>query len=164
MCALQAAVGRAGKGVVVKFFEDFTVGELEVLDAAYVVTEEEIREVGERWDPQPFHIDPEAAQQSPFGGLVASSVHLFAMAVSLSNTGTKHDPVAAVSALGFDKMRLHAPARPGDELFVRIEVIEARRSKSQPALGVVHNRAEMLNQHDELVFSYESAFLVQQRP
>jgi acyl dehydratase len=150
--------------VVVKFFEDFTVGEVEVFDATYVVTEEEIREVGERWDPQPFHIDPEAAQQSPFGGLVASSVHLFAMAVSLSMTGTKHDPVAAVSALGFDKMRLHAPARPGDELFVRIEVIEARRSTSQPALGVVQNRAEMLNQHDELVFSYESAFLVQQRP
>ena len=147
-----------------KFFEDFTVGEVEVLDATYVVTEEEIREVGERWDPQPFHIDPEAAQQSPFGGLVASSVHLFAMAVSLSMTGTKHDPVAAVSALGFDKMRLHAPARPGDELFVRIEVIEARRSTSQPALGVVHTRAEMLNQHDDLVFSYESAFLVQQRP
>ena len=86
------------------------------------------------------------------------------MAVSLSMTGTRDDPVAAVSALGFDKMRPHAPARPGDELFVRIEVIEASRSTSQPALGVVRNRAEMLNQHDELVFSYEAAFLVQQRP
>ena len=54
MRSLHAAVGRAGKGVVVKFFEDFTVGEVEVFDATYVVTEEEIREVGERWDPQPF--------------------------------------------------------------------------------------------------------------
>jgi acyl dehydratase len=128
------------------------------------VTEEEIREVGERWDPQPFHIDPEAAAQSPFGGLVASSVHLFAMGVSLSMTGTKDDPVAAVSALGFDKMRLHAPARPGDELLVRTEVIEARPSKGQPGLGVVRNRSELVNQRDQVIFSYESAFLVQRRP
>jgi acyl dehydratase len=87
-------------------------------------------------------------------------VHLFAMAVSLSLTGTKDDPVAAVSALGFDKMRLHAPSRPGDELFQRSEVIEARPSKSRPGLGVVRTRDELVNRRDQLIFSYESAFLV----
>jgi len=147
-----------------KFFEDFAVGELQMHDATYAVTEEEIIEFGRRWDPQPFHIDPVAAARSPFGGLVASSVHLFAMTVGISNAATRDDPVAAVSALGFDRMRLLGPARPGDELFVRAEVIDARPSNSQPALGVVRVRQDLVNQRDEVIFSCESAFLVARRP
>ena len=152
------------EGVVVLFFEDFTVGNIQHFDGTYPVTEKEIREVGERWDPQPFHIDPQAAAQSPFGGLVASSVHLFAMAVSLLTRPTERGSVAAVSALGFDKMRLHAPARPGDELSARGVAIETRPSESRPNLGVVRTRHELINQNNEVVFSYEAAFLVERRP
>jgi acyl dehydratase len=147
----------------VKYYEDFVVGDETVGLETYAVTEAEVREIGERWDPQPFHVDPVAAVRSPFGGLVASSVHLFAICVGLSNRG-QVEPVAAVSALGFDELRLHAPARPGDELRVNIVVLDRRRSKSRPELGVVRTRAELVNQREELVFSDEAAFLIQLRP
>jgi acyl dehydratase len=145
-----------------KYFEDFTPGERFTHAGPYVVTEAEIREVGERWDPQPFHVDPLAAARSVFGGLVASSVHLFAIMVAVG-TGPTEEPVAAVSALGFDKLRLHAPARPGDELKVRGEVIERRVSGSRPGLGIVRVARELVNQRDEVVFSDESAFLIERR-
>ena len=118
--------------------------------------------MGERWDPQPFHVDPEAAEASIFGGLVASSVHLFAIMTAIG-MGTEEEPSAAVSALGFDKIRLHAPARPGDELRAEVTVIEARPSRSRPELGVVSNAVDLVNQRDEVVFSLETAWLVRCR-
>ena len=148
-----------------RFFEDLVVGQVDVYDAApYRVTEEEIIEVGKRWDPQPFHVDPVAAAQSPFGGLVASSVHLFAMTVCIGMTGVQDNPFAAVSALGFDQMRLHGSARPGDELFVRTELTEARLSKSNPKVGVARTRSELVNQRQEVIFSFDTAWLVARRP
>jgi len=148
-----------------QFFEYLPVGRVDVDEAvSYTVTEAEIIEVGTRWDPQPFHIDPVAAAQSPFGGLVASSVHLLAIAVATGAKTSMDNPVAAVSALGFDKMRLHAPARPGDVLCNRSEVVEARPSGSQPHLGVVRNRVELWNERAELIFSFEAAYLVARRP
>ena len=147
-----------------KYFEDFTPGEEFTGHRRYALTEREIREIGERWDPQPFHIDPVAAESSLFGGLVASSVHLFAILVSMRAAAGEDDPVAAVSALGFDRLRLHAPARPGDELHGRTKVLECRESKSRPELGIVRNGLELVNQHGDVVFSFESAFLVRRGP
>ena len=92
-----------------------------------LVTEEEIREFGERWDPRPVHVDPVAAAESPFGGLVASSAHLFAIAISLSSV--KDIPIAAISSLGFRSIDNHAPVRPGDEITAEVEVLEAREDK-----------------------------------
>ena len=148
----------------VKYFEDFVVGQERTHEGTYTLTEAEIREVGERWDPQPFHIDPVAAEASIFGGLVASSVHLFAILTAIGRAQPLEHRVAAVSALGFDKLRNHAPARPGDELRSRIKVLEARASKSRPEVGVVRNSADLLNQHGDIVFSWEAAYLVQRRP
>jgi acyl dehydratase len=147
----------------VKYLEDFTPGDEFVNPASYVVTEQEICEVGERWDPQPFHVDPVAAEASLFGGLVASSVHLFAIGISLRPASGGEDPVAAVSALGFDRLRLHAPARPADELHARTTVLECRESQSRPGMGVVRSECELVNQHGEVVFSFEPAFLIRKR-
>ena len=144
-----------------KYFEDFVVGEVTDFPGRYLVTEEEIREVGERWDPQPFHVDPVAAAESVFGGLVASSVHLFAISTCL---GVKGEPTAAVSSLGFRAVNNHAPARPGDELRNRSTVLESRLSQSRPGVGVVTTLLELLNQRQELVFSWENAALFQCRP
>ncbi len=146
-----------------KYFEDYVVGEEYAFSGSYTVTEAEIREVGERWDPQPFHIDPVAAEASLFGGLVASSVHLFAISVCIQ-TGPEEEPSAAVSALGFDKLRLHAPARPGDELRSRGKVLECRVSGSHPELGIVRSSGDLVNQRGEVVFSDEAAFLIRRRP
>jgi acyl dehydratase len=147
----------------VKYFEDLAVGQHWVHKGSYTLTEAEIREVGERWDPQPFHIDPVAAEASIFGGLVASSVHLFALMVAIG-TGPGEEPMAAVSALGFDNVRNHAPARPGDELRLRVTVLEARASKSRSELGIFRCSRELFNQRGEVVFSDESAALIQRRP
>ena len=144
-----------------RYYEYYRLGLVEAFPGSHVVTEDEIREMGERWDPQPFHVDPEAAAASPFGGLVASSVHLFGISTRLGVTKMPpEERPAAVSALGFDKMRLHAPARPGDELTARYSVIERRVSRSRPEIGVVRTENELVNQRSEVVFSYETAWLV----
>lgn len=144
-----------------KYYEDYVVGRVTEYPGRYQVTEEEVVEVAGRWDPQPFHLDPVAAKDSIFGGLVASSVHLFAIAVALGASG---GPVAALSALGFDDLRWHAPARPGDTLRMRGETLSTRLSKSRPGAGIVINRSQVLNQGDELVFSYQGAALISCRP
>jgi acyl dehydratase len=148
----------------VKYFEDFVVGQERTHQGSYTLTEAEIREVGERWDPQPFHIDPVAAEASLFGGLVASSVHLFAILTAIGRAQPLEHRVAAVSALGFDKLRNHAPARPGDELRSQGKVLESRASRSHPELGVVRSSGELVNQRGEVVFSDEASFLIRRRP
>ena len=146
-----------------KYFEHFTVGLEEEAPGRHIVTEEEIIEFGTRWDSQPFHVDPEAAKKSVFGGLVASSVHLFAIAIGLWNRDTANDEerTAAVSALGFNNMQLKRPARPGDELKSKSVVLEARSSASKPQLGIVTFRNEVTNQRGEVVLAFENSALVQ---
>jgi acyl dehydratase len=144
-----------------KYFEYFTLGLEEEAPGRHIVTEEEIIEFGTRWDSQPFHVDREAAKNSVFGGLVACSAHLFAMAIGLWNREpADEDRTAAVSALGFNNMRLKTPARPGDELKCKSVVIERRSSASKPNLGIVTFRNEVTNQDDVLVFSFENSALI----
>jgi acyl dehydratase len=146
-----------------RYFEDYIVGQSRWFDGSYAVTEEEIMEVGNRWDPQYFHIDKEAAADSIFGGLVASSVHLFAMCVNLGNFVPEQERCAAMSALGFDNMRLHGPARPGDQLRLKEVILESRTSNSRPEGGIVKMRNELFNQHDEMIFSFDCAAMVRRR-
>ena len=147
------------------YFEDVTLGQETTFEGTYHVTEEEIIEVGERWDPQPFHIDPEAAKDSIFGGLVASSAHVFVIWVSMGNDDIDKDKcIKSVSALGFDNLQWHAPIRPGDTLRSSFKIIEARESKSRPELGIVKSDNRMFNQDGETVFTLECAFLVPKRP
>lgn len=145
-----------------RYFEDFEAGVWQE-NGTYEVTEAEIVEMAERWDPQPFHVDPVAAAASPFGGLVACSAHLFAIACVMASKVPEDRKAKAVSALGFDAMRLHAPARPGDVLTSRSVVLETRVSNSRPHLGIVRSRTELVNQDGELVFSNEGAALIERR-
>ncbi|MFT4614742.1 MAG: acyl dehydratase [Bacteroidia bacterium] len=147
------------------YFEDVNLHEEVVFDGVYYVTEEEIIEVGERWDPQPFHIDREAAKKSMFGGLVASSAHIFSIWVSFGNDEADKDKViASVSALGFNNLQWHAPVRPGDAIKSAFTITETRESKSRPELGIVTSNNRVFNQKNEIVFSLECAFLVPKRP
>ena len=146
-----------------RYFEDYPLGLVFEHDERYLITEDEIMEVGRRWDPQPFHIDRDLARNTPFGGLVASSVLLFAVAVSLVSRVKEKERPAAVSALGFNNMQMHSPARPGDELSLRSTVIESRLSSSHPDLGIVNCRNEISNQKNELVFVYEGAAFIKRR-
>jgi acyl dehydratase len=144
-----------------RYYEDLEIGTRVESPTSYLVTEEEVREIGERFDPQPFHVDPEAAAASEFGGLIASTVHIFAMDVAL---GVKATPTASVAALGFDNMRLLAPVRPGDTLTKVNEVIDRRLSNSRPGVGVVKLRDTLYNQRGEAVFTFENTALIRCRP
>ena len=144
-----------------RYYEDLEVGSTAATQATYHVTEEEILEFGRRFDPQPFHTDPDAAAASEFGGLIASTVHILAMHVSLGVKG--EHATAAVAGLGMTNLRNHAPVRPGDELHHVNEVIERRPSSSRPDVGIVNFRNTLYNQHDEPVFSYENAALIRMR-
>ena len=142
-----------------RYFEDFRPGDVLEL-GSHAVTEDEIVAFARQWDPQPFHVDPEAAAASEFGGLIASTVHIFAMDVAL---GVKSTPTAAVAALGFDNMRTIAPVRPGDVLTKVNEVIARRPSNSRPGIGVVTFRDTLHNQHGEPVFTFENTALIRMR-
>ncbi|QPV63950.1 MaoC family dehydratase [Halosimplex litoreum] len=105
-----------------EYFEDLTVGDTGEY-GSYEVTAAEVTDFAERYDPQPFHTDPEAAADSPFGGLVASGWHTAAMTMRLLVEGFLADG-ATRGALGVDELRWRRPVRPGDELTVRTEVVD----------------------------------------
>ncbi|MCU4718486.1 MaoC family dehydratase [Halapricum hydrolyticum] len=103
------------------YFEDLSVGDTETF-GTYTVTREEIVEFARQYDPQPFHVDPEAAAQSPFGGLVASGWHTTAMTMRVLVDGFLAR-AATRGALGVDELRWYDPVRPGDTLSARSEVL-----------------------------------------
>ena len=102
-------------------FEDISVGETDSF-GSYEVTAEEIVEFAEQYDPQPFHMDPEVAAETPFGGLVASGWHTAAMTMRLVVTNVLTD-IATRGALGVDDLRWRSPVRPGQTLTVETEVL-----------------------------------------
>jgi len=117
------------------YLEDFVVGESYEPKGRYIITEDEIMEIGQRWDPQPFHIDRGAASNSVFGGLIACSIHLFAIVCWCGHQ--LDESMAAVAGLGWDKVRMHTPVKVGDEFSCKVKVLEARLSDSQSDCGVV---------------------------
>jgi acyl dehydratase len=99
-----------------------------------------------------------------FGGLVASSAHIFAIYVRIGNAEVDMDKQsAAVSALGFNNLQWRAPVRPDDVLRSAYTVVSARVSKSRPGLGVVMTKNRMFNQHGETVFTLECSYLIERR-
>jgi acyl dehydratase len=105
-----------------EYFEDLTVGDTGEY-GSYEVTAAEVTDFAERYDPQPFHTDPEAAADSPFGGLVASGWHTAAMTMRLLVDGFLADG-ATRGALGVDELRWRRPVRPDDELAVTTEIVD----------------------------------------
>ncbi|MEJ7799923.1 MAG: MaoC/PaaZ C-terminal domain-containing protein, partial [Ilumatobacter sp.] len=109
------------------YFDDFAVGDVFEL-GEIEVTEFDIVEFATKYDPQPFHIDVDAAEASPFGGLIASGWHTGSMYMRLLVDGLLQDS-SSQGASGIEDMRWLAPVRPGDTLRARYEVVEAARSE-----------------------------------
>ncbi|MEF8826056.1 MAG: MaoC family dehydratase [Halapricum sp.] len=118
------------------YFEDLAVGDTESL-GTYTVTHEEIVEFARQYDPQPFHADPEAAAESPFGGLVASGWHTAAMTMRLIVDGFLRK-AATGGALGVDELRWFDPVRPGDTLTTRTEVVATEPWDDEHGKADVH--------------------------
>lgn len=134
-----------------RYFEDYTVGAVHEC-GSIVVEEAEIVAFAERFDPQPLHMDHEAAKESGFGGIIASGWHTASLAMRLF---VNHylSRVASLTSPGVDQLRWLKPVRPGDELSLRVTVLDTHRSRSKPDRGVVHSRMEARNQRNEVVMT-----------
>ena len=137
-----------------RWFEDYRPG-LVLEFGPVAVDEAEVVEFARRYDPQPFHIDAEAAAQCAYGGLIASGWHTGSLMMRLL---VEHylSPVSSLGSPGLDELRWLAPVRPGDTLSVRVTILEARRSQSKPDRGLVRAKMEVLNQHREVVMSMKA--------
>jgi acyl dehydratase len=145
-----------------RYFEDYPPGAVFASDAI-VVSEAEIIDFARRYDPQPMHTDPEAARTGRFGGLIASGWHTAALMMRLYTTNFL-SPESSAASPGIDELRWLQPVRPGDELRLRVTVIEARRSRSRPAEGIVRSLIEVLNQDGAVVMSLKPISLIACRP
>ncbi len=142
-------------------FEDLAPGAVFETPGA-TVTEAALVEFGLMWDPQPFHIDREAAGASMFEGLIASGFHTLCLSFRLFCqlgivAGTN------LGGPGMDELRWLKPVRPGDSLRVRVTVDEARPSRTKPDRGLVRWRFETLNQADEPVMTALITSLIRRR-
>ena len=132
------------------YFDDLDEGD-EWAGGAYEVTETEIIDFADQYDPQWFHTNPErAAEQSMYGGLIASGWHTAAMSMRLL-VECFLDEAATLGAKGVDELRWHKPVQPGDRLSIRATVEE--KTVDSDRRGTIRLRVETTNQDDELVFS-----------
>ena len=128
-------------------FEDFPVGE--VLEFGnYLVTAEEIREFAREFDPQPFHVDEEAAKASLLGGLSASGWHVCAIIMRIMVDGY-YGRTASMGSTGIDEMKWLKAVRPGDRLSCRRTTLETRVSAKRPEMGIVKMRFEIFDTASE---------------
>ncbi len=132
-----------------RYFEDYRVGE-QVEFGNYRMTEEQIVAFARDFDPQPFHVDKDAARQSVYGGLVASGWHT---ASAMMRMMVDHfiSTKTSMGSPGMDEIRWLKPVRPGDTLRVRLTVLSAKRSTSKPDRGVINQLLEVVNQNGDVV-------------
>jgi acyl dehydratase len=145
-----------------RYFDDYLPGA--TYDCGNIsISEAEIVAFAKQFDPQPFHVDPEAAAGGPFGGLVASGWHT---AVLVMRQLVDHylSEEASLGSPGLDEMRWPNPVRPGDTLRVRATVVEARRSLSKPDRGIMKTMIEALNQDGRPVMRATAINFLRVRP
>ena len=116
------------------YFDDIPADYTAVV-GTWALTADDIVAFARVWDPQPAHVDAEAAARSAFGGLVASSAHLFAICTRLFFD--HDDPIAVFAMLGKDKLRLPNPARAGTTLTYATRCLRKAASRSRPTLGIL---------------------------
>jgi acyl dehydratase len=150
------------------YWEDVVIGTRRDL-GSYTFTEEEIIRFGRKYDPQSFHIDPEAAKHSMFGGLIASGWHTAAVWMKLAiaererSKGTSPLLRAGVSP-GFEDMKWLKPVRPGMTVRFSSEITGKKELASRPELGLVLSRNKGHDENGDLVFRFTGKGFVQRRP
>ncbi len=144
------------------YFEDITVGDVSEF-GAYKVTREEIIDFASKYDPQPFHLDEEAAKKSVFGGLCASGWHTCAMLMRMLVDHLQDKGVASMGSPGIDSIKWIRPVMVGDTLHVRASVDAKRDSNSRPNLGLLKGTYLVSNQNGEKVMTMNSNYMVAKR-
>ena len=142
-------------------YEDLPVGSVHECGSR-TVTKEEILAFARQYDPQPFHVDEEAARRSPYGGIIASGWHTCGIAMRLYCDAILNDADSTGSP-GVEKIQWLRPVRPGDTLRLTIVVLQARVLKSKRDVGLVLNRWELRNQEGDEVMRLEGFSMLRLR-
>jgi acyl dehydratase len=144
------------------WFEDFVPGHVYTMPGT-TLSERDIIEFASRWDPQPFHVDPEAAGKHPFGGLFSSGFQTLCLVFrQFADAGVLAN--CAYAGGGLDRLRWLRPVRPGDTIRSTAEVLELKPSPSRADIGRVVMRHIALNQRDEPVLTLLCTHVVKRRP
>jgi acyl dehydratase len=144
-----------------RYFEDYIGGDVHCF-GTIAVEADKIVAFANRFDPQTLHTDPKAAKSGPFGGLIASGWHTTGLMTRLfvDHYLTK---VASLGSPGGDELRWIKPVRPGDNLSVRVTVLNAVPSKSKPDRGAITSFVEVINQASEVVMTFKVVNIIAKR-
>lgn len=145
----------------VQYLEDFAVGQI-YNTGRLKIDANQIKAFARQFDPQPFHLDEEAAKNSVFRGLAASGWHTAALTMRLMADG-EFKPAGGIIGVGFDELSWQRPVRPGDELYAKSEILEVRPSRSRNDRGLIRVRTTTYNQNDEAVQSFVGNLIVPRR-
>ena len=144
------------------YFEDFHVGQIFETDAE-TLSEEDIVTFGQRYAPMPYHVDPEGAKETMFGGLIAAGYQTAALTFGLfARTGVL--AACGTGSPGVDKLRWLRPVRPGDELRVKAEIVEVSPAQSESGRDAIRITYTTLNQDGDAVMTLTSLHFVKRRP
>jgi acyl dehydratase len=147
---------------VIRYFEDYVPG-LTVDCGSFSLDEAQIIAFAQDYDPQPFHVDRQAAADGPFGGIIASGWQTTSL---MMRQVVEHfiSPESGLGAAGIDEIRWPRPVRPGDTLRVTATVLDARRSASKPDRGVIRSRMDLTNAAGQTVMTLTAVNFVLVRP
>ncbi|MBB4446837.1 acyl dehydratase [Rhizobium cellulosilyticum] len=146
-----------------RYFEDWTIGDRIAHEIRRTVTEtDNLLFSTMTHNPQPLHLDIEAAKASEFGRIIVNGTFTFALMIGLSVSDTTLGTL--VANLGYDKLTMPKPVFIGDTMRAETEVVELKESRSRPAAGIVTFRHELINQRNEIVCECLRSALVHRRP
>jgi len=134
-----------------RYYEDYEVGETQEFGDR-TVEKDEIIEFAEKYDPQPMHVDEEAAAESIFGGLIASGWQTAAICMRMFVDNMLDE--ASLGARGVDELRWIQPLRPGDTLSATVEVVDKYPDEDNPQIGYVDSKLTAYNQDGEAIISW----------
>ncbi len=146
-----------------QYLEDLVPGSKSSF-GSYKVTREEVIAFASKYDPQPFHLDDDAAAKTHFGRIAASGWHSCAMTMRMivDNIGTVNQ--ASIGSPGVDNLRWLLPVYPGDTLRVETEIADVTPSRSKPDIGSFRTNITVFNQNDVPVLTMTSIVLIRRRP
>lgn len=137
-----------------RYFEDYIAGSVHEF-GCIMIEEDEIIAFADRFDPQVFHTNPDAAKDTVYGGLIASGWHTAALMMRLCvDHYLSH--VASLGSPGVEELRWLKPVCPGDEISIRVTVLATKRSRSKPDRGIIRSLIEVINQNREVVMDVKA--------
>lgn len=135
-----------------RYLDDFQVGEC-FTAPGFTLSEGQVLDFALTYDPQPFHIDAQAASESPYGGLIASGFQTLALCFRMVVQSGAFEAVS-LGGPGIDELRFLAPVRPGDTIRSEAEILSVKPSRSKPDRGIMRIQFRGYNQHGDEVISF----------